>query len=392
MKNHSNTKPDPSHSVSWKVPRSKSHLFNQQIKEEILEAITPALFGDYWDYPELLRRFEKGFAELMNYQHVSAVQSGTAALLLALRAMGLQAGDEVITVANSDMSTTGSISHCGATPVLCDVYETDYTMNLDRVEALITPRTRGLLPVDLYGHPANVRQLREIADRYHLFIVEDAAIATAARDYDMPMGAFADMVCFSTVPTKQIGSVGNGGMVATALHELWEKLEVFRGYGLPPESAKTLHARNDQIAEGYNLKMSPVDAAVLTVKLAYFPAWTEKRKQIALWYEALLQDIEGVTLPTFRPESQPVRREFALCVRDREKVFQALRENGVQAALNYFPPAHQRPVYQQRNLPGSQNLPVTDQLARQIITLPVDPLLDQDDIAYVCQVLKDALK
>jgi dTDP-4-amino-4,6-dideoxygalactose transaminase len=381
----------PSSNV-WKIPRSNAHLFNQQIREEILQAVQPALFGDYWDFPKLLIQFEKQFAEFIGLAHVAAVQSGSSALLLALRAAGLKAGDEVITVANSDMSTTSSIRHCGARPVFCDILDSDYTINPDLVETLITERTTGLLPVDLYGHPANMKALQQIAKKHGLFIVEDAAIATAARDFGKGMGAFADLVCFSTCSTKQIGAIGNGGMVATDDPDLRERLEVFRGYGLNPETSKTQHAGNDQIADGYNLKMSPVDAAVLSVKMSYLPAWTERRKQIARHYESRLHGVAGITLPTFRPESEPVRREFALCVKQRDQVFIQLRENGVQTALNYCPPAHQRKVYQELNLPGSTNLKQTEQISREIITLPIDPLLTNEDIDYVCDQLILAVK
>ncbi len=379
-------------STVWKVPRSKAHLFNQQIKEEILQAIEPALFGDYWDFPNLLIAFEKSFAQFIGMAHVTAVQSGSTALLLALKAAGLQYGDEVITVANSDMSTTSAIMNCGARPVFCDILESDYTINPDLVEALITDRTRGLLPVDLYGHPANSKALQKIAKQHGLFIVEDAAIATAARDFGHGMGAFADLVCFSTCSTKQIGAIGNGGMVATNDANLREQLEIYRGYGLNPATAKGQHAGNDQIADGYNLKMSPVDAAVLSVKMKFLPEWTEKRKQIAHQYETRLQGVAGISLPTFRPESEPVRREFALCVQHRDRVFDTLRENGIQTALNYCPPAHQRKVYQELNLPGSRQLQKTEQISREIITLPIDPLLTSEEIDYVCDQLILAVK
>ena len=168
----------PSAAAAWKVPRSKAHHFNQQIKEKILEAIEPALFGDYWDFPSLLLKFEDRFSQYIGLEHVAAVQSGTAALILALKAAGLQSGDEVITVANSDMSTTSAIVNCGAKPVFCDILASDYTINPELVESLISERTRGLLPVDLYGHPANIKQLQHIARQHSLFIVEDAALAT----------------------------------------------------------------------------------------------------------------------------------------------------------------------------------------------------------------------
>ena len=384
--------PHPSASAAWKVPRSKAHHFNQQIKEKILEAIGPALFGDYWNYSSLLLEFEDQFSQYIGLEHVAAVQSGTAALILALKAAGLQSGDEVITVANSDMSTTSAIVNCGAKPVFCDILASDHTINPDLVESLISERTRGLLPVDLYGHPANIKQLQHIARQHSLFIVEDGALATASRDYGLPMGAFADLVCFSTTSTKQIGGIGNGGMVATADLSLRDKLELYRSYGLSPGTKQNPHAGNDQQVDGLNLKMSPVNAAVVTLKLDYLPAWTERRKQIARQYESRLQNIEGISLASFRPESEPVRREFVLRVRNRNLAFDTLRENGIQAALNYFPPAHQRKVYRDLNLPGSKTLTITESISREILSLPIDPMLTEDDIDYVCDHLIKAVQ
>jgi dTDP-4-amino-4,6-dideoxygalactose transaminase len=384
--------PRPSAAAAWKVPRSKAHLFNQQVREKILKAIEPALFGDYWDYPSLLHAFEHRFSQYINLEHVASVQSGTAALILALKAAGVQAGDEVITVANSDMSTTSAIVNCGARPVFCDILASDYTINPDLVESLISERTRGLLPVDLYGHPANIKVLQHIAGRHGLFIVEDAALATASRDYGKPMGAFADLVCFSTTSTKQIGGIGNGGMVATADHSLRDKLELYRSYGLSPGIKQNPHAGNDQQADGLNVKMSPVNAAVVALKLDYLPAWTEKRKQIAGRYESRLQNIEGISLASFREESEPVRREFVLRARNRNQVFDTLRNNGIQAALNYFPPAHLRKVYRDLELPGSKTLGVTESVGREILSLPIDPMLSDDDIDYVCDRLIEAVQ
>lgn len=376
----------------WKIPRSRAHLFNIEIKDEILKAVQPALFGDYWDFPQLLMKFEERFSQFIEIPHVAAVQSGSAALYLTLKAAGLETGDEVITVGNSDMSTTSAIVNCGAVPVLCDIKAADYTMDPKQVESLLTERTRGILPVDLYGHPADVKQLREIAQRYGLFIVEDAALATASRDYNRPMGAFADLSCFSTCSTKQIGAIGNGGMIATGDSEMRNRLEMYRNYGINPASRDDPHSGMDQQVDGFNLKMSPVDAAVVTVKMDYLEGWTERRKEICRHYEDRLQDRQGMLLPDFRPDSEAVRREFVLRVKNRDRVFDILRDKGVQAGLNYWPPAHLRKVYSGGKLPGSDRLFVTEAVSAETISLPIDPLLTDEEIDYVCDHLITAVK
>ncbi len=379
-------------SSQWKVPRTKANLFNQQVREQILTAIEPAVFGSSWEALDIVHAFEKGFGDLMGYPYVNAVQSGSSALLLALKAAGVGIGDEVITVANSDMATTNAIGNCGAICVLCDVNASDYTMNVDLVESLITERTRAILPVDLYGHPVDGRRLREIADRYNLMVVEDAALATAAKDYGKPVGAFAQLVVFSTAPTKQIGSVGSGGMVATWEKSLWDGVESYKRYGLSAETNEKSPDFSGHIVEGYHLRMVPVDAAVLNVKLKYLPEWTEKRKKIARWYQERLKNVDGVRLPVFRPESEPVCREFVVMVRNRDVVLAVMRGMGIQANTIYNPPVHRRPVYQKHRYPGANNLPVTEALATQLLNLPIDPLLEEKDIDFACEALIAGLK
>jgi dTDP-4-amino-4,6-dideoxygalactose transaminase len=373
------------------VPRSCAPVLHQRLKEELLEAISPALFGDLWAAQQLVATFEGQFAQEMGYEHVSAVQSGSAALQLSLLACGVEPGDEVITVANSDIATTAAISHCGATPVLCDVLESDYTMDPAQVEGLITERTVGLLPVDLYGHPCDAQRLREIADRHDLFIVEDTAIATGARDHGRPIGAFADAAAFSCSPHKPFEGVGNGGLITTGDPALWERIELLKGFGLHVGTSETPPVYYHHVAEGYNLRMNPVDAAVLTVKLPFLQQWSDKRRVIGTWYAERLAAFEDVQLPAFRPESEPIFRTYTIRVRARDAVYERLQAAGVQAALHYVPPVHQQPVYQDRDLPGADNLPMTERLGPELLSLPVDPEFGPEEVDYVCHQLRRIL-
>ncbi len=378
---------------TWRVPRSHAPRVNRRLKDQILKALDPVLFGDPWAAWQIVRTFERRFAEEMGYPYAVAVQSGSAGLRLGLLACGVRPGDEVITVGNSDIATTAAISHCGATPVLCDVRSADYTIDPDLVESLITERTVGLLPVDLYGHPADVRRLREIADRHGLFIVEDAALAVGARDYGKPVGAFADVTVFSFAPYKPFEALGPCGMVVTPHQHLWERVALLSGYGLEPGIPEAPPVTYHHVAEGYNLRMAPVDAAVLLVKLPHLQEWSEKRRRIGQWYAEGLASVEGLVLPSFRPESEPIFRTYTVRVRrqDRDRAYRQLRERGIQAALHYVPPVHRQPVYRERNLPGAHQLPVTEMLGEELLCLPVDPELEEDDAAYVCEVLKEVL-
>ncbi len=358
------------------------------MREEIIAALEPILFGEQRHSYEIRARLERAFANEVGARHAVAVHSGTIGLFLALRACGIAAGDEVITVANSDISTTGVISQCGATPALCDVLEDDYTMDPALVEALITPRTRAILPVDLHGHPANVRALKPIAERHGLKIIEDAALATGARDHGLPVGRFADATMFSFAPFKPLGSAGNGAMVVTDSDAIHDKLRLLTGYGYDPAGDITVGYQN-YVAEGYNVPLDGLQAALVLLKLPRLPEWTAKRRAIAAALAAGLADASAIT-PRFRPESAPTFRSFAIRVDRQAELHQGLREAGIEAVIHYAPPITRYSVYA-GGLPGGDNLPVTDMLARQYVNLPVTPELTSDEVDYMIETIKSLL-
>ena len=309
-----------------------------------------------------------------------AVHSGTIGLFLALRACGIGSGDEVITVANSDISTTSAILQCGAKPVLCDVQEQDFTIDVTQVESLITSRTRALLPVDLYGHPANVKQLREIANQHQLCIVEDAALATGAMDYNKSVGAYADATVFSFAPFKPLGSVGNGAMIVTDDEDLQERLRLLSGYGHAPSDVSVLSGHQCYLAEGYNVPLDPLQAALVLTKISRLSKWTEQRRAIAHEYEIGLQDSPAL-VPDFRKESTPTFRCYTIRVPRRQHVYETLRKAGIEVVIHYAPPVYRHPGYSgdQPNM----RLPVTEALADELLCLPVAPELTSDDVTDV---------
>ncbi|MGQ9583870.1 MAG: DegT/DnrJ/EryC1/StrS family aminotransferase [Anaerolineae bacterium] len=374
---------------SFRVSRSRVHETHQAMRQEILAALDPVLFGPVLGSEEARGVLEGRFAEAMGQSFACAVHSGTVGLFLALKACGVGPGNEVITVGNSDVSTTAAISHCGATPVLCDILEADYTLDPALVEPLITPRTAAILPVDLYGHPADVKSLREIADRHGLKIVEDAALAAGAQDHGRPVGAFADATVFSFAPLKPLGSVGNGGMVTTNDEGIARRLRLLCGYGHIPEVRSDVPGHQKHIAEGYNVPLDPLQAALVTVKLPYLQEWTEKRRALAAAYARGLQGLD-VVLPAFRPESAPTFRSYTIRVKDQQAVYQGLRRAGVEAVLHYVPPVYRQPVYGSR-LPGSDHLPATDRVAREIVCLPVVVEMEEADVQYAVDALRTLL-
>lgn len=373
----------------FRIPRSRGTETHQGLRAEIMAALELILFDSYHHAYAIREEFEKAFAAEVEQRFAVAAHSGTVGLFLALRAVGIDRGNEVITIGNSDISTTGAISQCGATPVLCDVLASDYTINPALVESLITKKTRAILPVDLHGHPANVKALRPLADHYGLKIVEDAALAAGVCDYGKPVGAFADVTMFSFSAFKPLGGASNGAMLVTSDEEIHDKLRLLVGYGHDPIRADIKAGYQNYIEEGYNVPLDGLEAALLLVKLPYLKEWTRKRRAIAAALEAGLADTSART-PSFRPESAPTFRSYAICVDRQTEVHQRLRQAGIEAVISYAPPIYQYTVYEGK-FPYASELKVTDRLASELVNLPVTPELTPDDTDYMVDVLQDLL-
>ena len=376
-------------SQPFRVPRSRATETHKTLRDEILAALEPVLFDDYRSSYAIRSELEAAFASEVRQRHAVAAHSGTIALLLALRACGVGPGDEVITVGNSDISTTGAISQCGALPVLCDVILSDYTIDVNQVEDLITGKTRAILPVDLHGHPANVKALRPLADRHDLKIVEDAALGCGAFDHGAPLGAFADVAMFSFAPFKPLGSAGNGAMLVTSDDSLAEQLRLLVAYGHDPHDDNLPPGYQNYIAEGYNVPLDGLQATLLLVKLPYLGEWTRQRRAIVSRLEAGLADTSAA-LPRFRPESRPTFRSYAIAVDRQQELHLGLRAAGIEAVIHYAPPIYEYEVYAGM-FPERESLTSTERLARQIVNLPVTPELTSDDVDYMIEVTRRLL-
>ena len=373
----------------FRIPRSRGTETHQSLRAEIMAALESILFDSYHHAYAIRAALELAFAAEVEQRFAVAAHSGTIGLFLALRAVGVGRADEVITIGNSDISTTGAISQCGAVPVLCDVLSSDYTINPALVESLITEKTRAILPVDIHGHPANVKALRPLADHYGLKIVEDAALAAGASDYGKPVGAFADVTMFSFSAFKPLGGASNGAMLVTSDEDIHDKLRLLIGYGHDPLRADIKTGYQNYIEEGYNVPLDGLEAALLLVKLPYLKEWTRKRRAIAAALESGLADTSART-PSFRPESAPTFRSYAICVDRQAEVHQRLRQAGIEAVISYAPPIYQYTVYEGK-FPCAGELRVTDRLASELVNLPVTPELAPDDTDYMIDVLRDLL-
>ena len=371
-------------SKEFRVPRSRASQTHRALRDEIIAALEPILFDAYQHSYPLRSQLEDAFATEAGQRYAVAAHSGTVALVIALRACGIGPGAEVITVGNSDISTTGAISLCGGKPVLCDVLESDYTMDMATVEAQITERTRAILPVDLHGHPADVKALRELAHRYELKIVEDAALASGAMDHGVPVGAFADVAMFSFAPFKPLGSAGNGAMLVTSDEAIHAQLRLLVGYGYKPEEVAPAGYQN-YVAEGYNVPLDGLQAALLLLKLPHLKQWTARRREIAAALEAGMADAPVIT-PRFRPESAPTFRSYAIRSERQLELHDGLRAAGIETVIHYAPAVYRYEVYADA-FPNRDQLPVTEMLASQVVNLPVTPELTDGEVEYMVETI-----
>lgn len=365
-----------------RVPRSRVTLTHQSMRDQILDRWGQIVFEDIGCGSHERSLFEAEFAAKVQQAHAVGVHSGTLALFLALRACGVGLHDEVITVGNSDISTTAAISQCGAEPVFCDISGDDYTIDPARVEELVTPRTAAILPVDLYGHPAHTKALRPIAEHFGLKIVEDAALATGAEDFGFPVGAYSDVTVFSFAPFKPLGSVGNGAAVTTNDNTIAEQLRLLCGYGHGRQDLVRTLGHQAHLAEGFNMPLDPLQAALLRIKLPHVEEWTRARRAVVAAYANGLKGA-NLKLPAFRPDSKPTFRSYTILVEDQDRVYRELLNRGIEVVMHYVPPIYRQPVYGERHLRGADRLEVTEKVTRRLICLPVTVELTDEDIEHV---------
>lgn len=322
--------------------------------------------------------FESAYAEYCGVDHCLGVSNGTDALVLALRAAGVGDGDEVITTPHTFGATTEAICHVGARPVFVDVEKRQFTMDASRVEEAITDRTRALLPVHIYGHPADMDPLLEVAERRGLIVVEDAAQAQGAQYHGRVVGSIGRIGCFSFYPGKNLGAYGDAGGITTNDASLAARLRSLRNHGQDP---KQKFSYNEL---GYNNRMDGFQGAVLGVKLRHLDAWNERRREIAERYREGLAQVSDLVLPEERDGARHVYHLFVVRAPDREALAQALSSVGVQTAVQYPIPLHLTRAYEFLGH-GKGDFPVCERACDEIISLPIFPDLDDTGVDYVVE-------
>jgi dTDP-4-amino-4,6-dideoxygalactose transaminase len=348
------------------------------IKTEVDAAVLRVLESTQYILGPEVAAFEQEFAAWCGTSECVAVNTGTSALHLALLAYGIGPGDEVITVPFTFVATVAAIEYAGATPVLVDVEPRHLTMDPAKIEAAITPRTKAIMPVHLFGHAADMTPILEIAKRHGLRVIEDAAQAHGASYQGRRCGSMGDVACFSFYPGKNLGAYGEGGALVTADPEVARTARLLRSWGEARRYEHTL--------KGFNYRMDGVQGAILRIKLRYLEAWTEARRARAADYGAALAGT-GIRVPEEREGDRHVYHVFAVRLADRDGWRATLDAAGVQTGVHYPIPVHLQPAYQ--NLGGRPgDFPVAEAAAAEVLSLPIYPELTPAQVTYVAGVLR----
>jgi len=349
------------------------------IETEIKEEVNKVLAQTNFILGEPVEEFERAFAQFCNAKYAVGVASGTDALHLALRVLGIGVGDEVITAANTFIATTLAISYTGARPVLVDVGPNTYNIDLDRIEEKITSRTKAIIPVHLYGRVVDMDKLLFLASKHNLEIVEDACQAHGATYKGKKAGSFGIIGCFSFYPGKNLGGYGDGGAVVTSDEKLYQKLKMIRNYG---SSKKYYH---DTI--GYNSRLDTIQAAVLGVKLKYLEDWNNKRFVNAKLYNQKLKGVGDLVLPEIDEESKSVFHLYVVRTKERDELLKYLWANDVQCRIHYPVPIYSLGAYFSLNL-KPEDFPVAEEFSKQILSLPIYAELKEEQVNNVAKLIK----
>ncbi len=360
-----------------KVPSLDLKAQYRSIKTEIDAAIAGVLDSGQFILGSEVAQFEQEFATYCKAGECIAVNSGTSALHLALLAAGVGPGHEVITVPFTFVASVAAIIYTGARPVLIDIDPSSFNIDPAAIEAAITPRTKAIMPVHLYGQPADMDPITEIAQGHGLVVIEDAAQAHGAKYKGRPVGSIGDLACFSFYPGKNLGAYGEGGAVTTSNPEYACTIRRLRDWG---QDRKYHH-----VLRGFNFRMEALQGAILGVKLRHLERWIEARRAVINKYNQLLAGA-AVELPTEMPWARHAYHLYTLRTARRDALQKALQEKGIQTGVHYAAPVHLQPAYANLGY-GRNSLPQSEKAAEEVLSLPLFPEMTGDQIEIVTRAL-----
>jgi dTDP-4-amino-4,6-dideoxygalactose transaminase len=368
--------------VEMNVPLLDLRAQFQTIRDEVMAAVERVFESQHFILGPEVEAFERDAAEYCRVKHAIGCGSGSDALLLALTALGVGPGDEVVTASFSFFATAGSIARLGARPVFVDILPDDFNVDPDLIERAITPRAKAILPVHLFGQCAEMDEIREVAERHNLPVVEDAAQAIGAGYRERSAGAMGAVGCFSFFPSKNLGGAGEGGLMTTDDDDLAEKLSLLRVHGMRP---KYYHK-----VVGVNSRLDALQAAVLGVKLKYLDWWSDARRRNAERYDKLFAEacVEEVTTPAVRPNRRHIFNQYTIRCSRRDELMDFLKRRGVGSEIYYPAPLHLQECFAHLGYkPG--DLPATERASRECLSLPIYPELTEEMQRYVVEKIAE---
>jgi dTDP-4-amino-4,6-dideoxygalactose transaminase len=370
-------------------PFDLSEQFSQ-IGDQINQAALAVLASGRYIGGTTVETFEAAFAKYHNIAECVGCNSGTDALYLALRALDIQAGDEVITSPFTFFATAETISATGATPVFVDIEEDSFNIDVTQIEAAITPRTKAIVPVHLFGRAADMGQIMAIAQAHQrqdhpIYVIEDCAQATGSEWQNQKVGSIGHIGCFSFYPTKNLGACGDGGAMTTNDPQVAQRLRVLRDHG------RTAMYYHEEL--GMNSRLDAIQAAILSVKLPYLDKWIEQRQQIADRYHNHLQHLPGIVLPSPASPSKLTWNQYTIRVLDgkRDQLRDQLKQNGIITMVYYPIPMHLQPVYQHLNCQAGQ-FQQSELAAQSVLSLPMFPEMSEEQQNYVIETIQKIIK
>ncbi len=352
------------------------------LKPEIDQAIQRVIDNTDFILGKEVELFEREFASFSETEYGIGVASGTEALHLSLLALGISSGDEVITAANTFVATVLGIYYTGARPVLVDINSDNYNLDVSFIENVITKRTKAIIPVHLFGQPADMDPIMEIAREHNLKVIEDACQAHGAKYKGKKVGSIGNVGCFSFYPGKNLGAYGDGGIVLNNDEKIAQKIRILRNYG---SRKKYYHE-----FKGFNSRLDTLQAAILRVKLRHLDEWNRKRIRNGLLYSSLLKDIKEVITPQFREDSDysHVFHLYVVRVEKRDRLLDFLDKKGIRCGIHYPVPLHFQEAYEDLGYKEG-DFPIAEKLSKEILSLPMYPELTEEEIIYVVESIKE---
>ncbi len=353
----------------------------QDIKEEVFESLREIIESSQYILGPSVRGFERKVAEYIGALQAFGVASGTDALHISLESLGIGEGDEVITSPFTFFATVEAILYTGARPVFVDIELDTYNINADMIEEKITKKTKAILPVHLFGHPADMDKIMDIARRYNLNVIEDCAQAFGASIGDRRVGSFGDAGCFSFYPSKNLGAYGDGGMITVSSHELSARIMMLRNHGA---TASYIH---DMI--GFNSRLDEIQAAILLIKLKRIEEYNRLRREKAGRYNSLLSDV--VRCPTEKKGYKHVFNLYTIMSERRDRIQRALRDRGISSVVYYPLPLH---LQKALNFLGYRegDFPESERASKEVLSLPIYPELEDSTIDEIADIIRETLK